>query len=517
MKNSADTITIPVSEYESLKARKTELEALVKYYEEMLRLNKHRQFGSKSETTEALEQLSIFDEAENTAEPKLVEPELEEVTYQRRKRKGKRDEDLSALPTEVVEHVIPEEERVCPDCGGEMHRMGQDIRRELKVIPAQVKVVEHRRAVYSCRACEKHNDHVPIKKAALPESIIKGSIASPSLVAHIMNQKYVMHVPLYRQEQAWLRDGVSISRQTMANWVIRCAEDWLLPLYNRMKELLLLTEVLHADETVCQVLHEPGKKANTNSYMWLYRTGGAALRNIILFEYQPTRSSAHPKRFLNGWKGYLHADGYSGYHNLPPDITVIGCWTHLRRKFTDALKAIPDESKDKGTATEAIRRIGALFHMETQWNELEPKERQKLRLLESKPLAEEFFAWAQSLNALPQSALGKAVTYAINQRRWLMNFYLDGRLELSNNRAENSIRPFAVGRKNWLFANTQKGVRSSAVIYSIIETAKANGLKPFEYLQFLFEKMPNATTGEIDSLLPWGEAVPTECRMTMAQ
>jgi hypothetical protein len=328
-----------------------------------------------------------------------------------------------------------------------------------------------------------------------------------------MNQKYVMCVPLYRQEQSWLREGISLSRQTMANWIVRCSEDWLEPLYNRMKALLLLQEALHADETVCQVLHEPGKKANTNSYMWLYRTSGVAIHQIILYEYQPTRSSAHPKRFLNGWGGYLHADGYSGYHNLPPGITVIGCWVHLRRKFTDALKSIPDETKDKGLAAEAVRRIGALFHMEDQWKDLKPDKRQELRLKESKPMAEALFAWLETLNALPKFALGKAVAYALGQRRWLMNFYLDGRLELSNNRAENSIRPFVMGRKNWLFANTQKGVRASAVIYSIIETAKANGLKPFDYLQFLFERMPNATTGEIDSLLPWGEAVPEDCRM----
>ena len=522
MVNEALTVTIPASEYESLqgeneslRARKAELEVLVKYYEELLRLNKQRQFGTSSETNEALEQLSLFDEAENTAEPSREEPELEEVTYQRRKRAGKREADLSSLPTEVVEHDIPEEERICPDCGGELHRMGQDIRRELKVIPAQIKVVEHRRSVYSCRACEKANDHVPVVKAALPEPVIKGSIASPSLVAHIMNQKYVMCVPLYRQEQSWLREGISLSRQTMANWMIRCSEDWLEPLYNRMKELLLFQKVLHADETVCQVLHEPGKKANTNSYMWLYQTSGIAPKQIILYEYQPTRSSAHPKRFLNGWSGYLHADGYSGYHNLPSDITVIGCWVHLRRKFTDALKAIPEESRDKGAASEAIRRIGALFHMEDQWNDLKPDKRQKLRLKESKPLAEALFAWLETLNALPKFALGKAVAYAIGQHRWLMNFYLDGRLELSNNRAENSIRPFVMGRKNWLFANTQKGAKASAVIYSIIETAKANGLKPFDYLQFLFEKMPNATTGELDALLPWGDALPDESRVTL--
>ena len=494
-------------------ARIAELEVLVKYYEEQLRLAKHRQFGSSSEKGEVPDQLGLFDEAENTADPKQIEPELETIIYSRRKRVGKRDDDFSELPVEVVEYDLPESEQICPECNGALHTMGHDTRRELKVIPAQVKIVEHKRAVYSCRSCEKHSDHVPIVKAPMPESVIKGSLASPSAVAHVMTQKYVMCVPLYRQEQAWQREGIYLSRQTMANWVIRCSEDWLEPLYERLKRQLLTREVLHTDETVCQVLHEPGRKANTNSYMWLYQTSGDTCRPIVLYEYQPTRSSSHPKRFLSGWKGYLHADGYSGYHNLPPDITVIGCWVHLRRKFDEAYKATPVESRAKSSAPEAIRRLGALFHLEEQWKNLAPDERQELRLKESKPLAEEFFAWLATLRILPKMPMGEAINYAFKQRRWLMNFYLDGRCELSNNRAENSIRPFVVGRKNWLFCNSQKGARASSVVYSIIETAKANGLKPAAYLQFLFETMPNTTTGNLDAILPWGDAISETCRM----
>jgi len=301
------------------------------------------------------------------------------------------------------------------------------------------------------------------------------------MVAHIMVQKYVMCVPLYRQEQAWQREGVTFSRQTMANWVIRAAEDWLWPIYELLRTLLFAREVLHADETVCQVLREPGKKANTNSYIWLYRTSGDEERPIILYEYQPTRSSTHPKRFLDGWSGYLHTDGYQGYHKLPTGITVIGCWVHMRRKFEDAYKAIPAAAKPGSRIPEVIRRIGELFHLESQWKDLDPAVRQELRLKESKPLAEAFFEWLNTLNVLPKSAMGEAVKYAFNQRPWLMNVYLDGRCELSNNRAENSIRPFVMGRKNWLFCNSQKGAKASSTIYSVIETAKANGLKPFEY------------------------------------
>jgi len=508
-----EKFVISEAEFAAMKSEIAELKALVRYYEEQLRLSKHRQFGSSSEKNENYEQLALFNEVEATADSKESEPVLEEITYTRRKRQGKREDDLSGLPIdETVEHTLPEGEQVCPECGGQLHQMGHDTRRELKVIPAQVKVVEHKRSVYSCRNCEKNNDHVPIVKAPMPEPVIKGSLASSSAVAHVMTQKYVMYVPLYRQEQDWSRQGISLSRQTMANWVIRCAEDWLGPLYERMRVQLLAHQVLHADETVLQVLHEPGKSANTNSYMWLYRTSGDTKRHIVLFEYQPTRSSAHPKRFLAGFEGYLHTDGYAAYHVLT-DITVVGCWVHMRRKFEEALKTLSPTDRPNSPPQEAILRIGQLFHLEALWKDFAPEDRHARRLAESKPLAEAFFTWLETLHTLPKMAMGKAIRYALDQRPWLMNVYLDGRTEMSNNRAENAVRPFAVGRKNWLFCNSVKGAKASSIVYSIIETAKANGLKPFEYLEFLLQAMPNATTGSLDRLLPWGEAVPAQCHM----
>jgi len=308
-------------------ARIAELEVLVKFYEEQFRLSKHRQFGASSEKGGHSDQLGLFDEAENAANLQKPEPEVEEIAYIRRKRIGKRKDDLSLLPMETVEHKLPEEERTCSECGQPLHEMGHDTRCELVVIPAQVKVVEHRRAVYSCRNCERQGEHVSFVKAAMPEPLISGSLASPSAVAHIMTQKYVMHAPLYRQEQDWKRQGVSLSRQTMANWIIRCSEDWLSPIYERMKTLLLMQDVLHADETTVQILREPGKSAASNSYMWLYRTSADTKQHIVLFEYQPSRSSAHPKQFLKDFKGFLHTDGYAAYHTLS-EITIVGCWVH---------------------------------------------------------------------------------------------------------------------------------------------------------------------------------------------
>ncbi len=501
-------------ENEKLKTRVAELEALVKYYEEQIRLSKHKQYGSSSEKTEPMEQLGLFDEVENEADKKNEEPTLENVTYTRKKRVGKREEDISKLPVEVVEYTIPEQDKICPECGEALHNMSKEVRRELKIIPAQVVVVEHVQYIYSCRACEKKGTEVPIKKASAPESVIRGSLASPSAVAHIMVQKYVNAVPLYRQEQGLLRDGVALSRQTMANWMIRCAEDWLNPIYEHMKTWLLRQEVLHADETVLQVLKEPGKKANTNSYMWLYRTSGCSLHKVALYEYQSTRSSSHPKEFLKNFKGYLHTDGYSGYHSLP-GITAVGCFAHLRRKFDEALKALPEEQRANSATETGFNFCNKLFIYEREFQNLPFHERHEKRLELSKPTAEDFFRWAKSLNVLPKSQLGKAIHYALEQQPYLMNVFLDGRLELSNNRAERSIKPFVIGRKNWLFCNTQKGAKASAIIYSVIESAKENGLKPFEYLKFLFEAMPNTLISNIDQLLPWSPSLPDYCKSNL--
>ena len=501
----------------AVEARNAELEALVKFYEEQFKLAKIREFGSSSEKGPLPDQIDLFDEVEVTADISIAEPPLEEISYTRRKRKGKREDDLSTLPVEVIDHTLPEEEQLCPECGFGLHVMGHDYRQELVIIPAQVKVVEHRRLTYACRHCERNGERVPIVKASVPQPLISGSLASASAVAYIMTQKYVMHVPLYRQEQEWHRLGYDLNRQTMANWVIRCAEDWLDPIYARMRELLLKQEVLHCDETTTQVLREPGKTATSKSYMWLYRTSGDTKHAIVQYEYQPSRSHSHPQRFLKDFKGYLHADGYSGYNHLPNAIIRIGCWAHMRRKWMDALKGIPKESRGASVSDEALKRIGYLFHLEYIWRMLTPEERYERRLEESKPLAEEFYVWLSTVNALPKSAVGEAVQYALSQKQWLMNVYLDGRTELSNNRAENSIRPFTLGRKNWLFAATVRGAQASATVYSIIETAKANGLKPYEYLEFLFKTLPNVTSSAIDSLLPWGDAIPQHFKMSVLE
>ena len=426
-----------------------ELEALVKYYEEQLRLKVKKQFGPSSEKTKNQEETQgVFNEVEDESNKKVKEPSLEDITQKGKKRVGKREEDLASLPVVEIEYKLPEDEMVCPECGGPLHQMSKEIRREIDIIPAQVRIINHVQYIYSCRACENNGISVPIIKASAGESLIKGSLASPSSVAHVMVQKYVNAVPLYRIEQGLLSDGIELSRQTMANWLLKSTEDYLSPLYECMKEELIKRNVLHADETEVQVLHEEGRKATTNSYMWLYRTSGDTNHPIVLYEYQPTRSSSHPKNFLDGFQGFLHTDGYSGYHNLSEVIIIVGCWSHLRRYFHDALKAMPEGTQSGSNAEKGIDFCNQLFKLERDFEGLTFQERYTKRLEQSKPIADSFFSWINSIkdNVLPKSALGKAVTYAINQKVYLENVFLDGRLELSNNRAERSMKVFVIGR-----------------------------------------------------------------------
>jgi transposase len=516
MKNVCDT----TENVEAILAEKdskiAKLEALVKYYEEQFRLAKHKQFGVSSEKSE-YDQLSIFNEAEFMAQS-TPEPELVDIEKHYRKRKNLTNDRLPEdLPVEKVEYKLSEKERTCPQCGDTMDIIGHDTRRELKIIPAQAVIVEHISETCACGSCEKNDIATPVLKAPMPQPVIKGSFASPEIVAHIMTQKFVMGIPLYRQEQELVRNGIELSRQTMSNWLLRCAGDWLVKIYNRMKILLLMQSVLHADETTLQVLHEPGKTAQSKSYMWLYRTSGDVKHPIVLYEYQPSRKALHPQNFLAEFSGYLHADGYDGYHKLPENIVVVGCWAHLRRKFDEALKSLPEKDREGTDAMRGKRYCDKLFEMERTFAELTLDERFEQRQEISRPLIEDFFAWAGSVKSVPKSPLGKAVFYAFSQRKYLEKYLLDGRLEISNNRAERSIKPFVIGRKNWLFANTVKGARASSVMYSIMETAKENGLKAYDYLTFLFKTLPNAAEQELDALLPWGYAVPNECRMPAAR
>jgi hypothetical protein len=300
----------------------------------------------------------------------------------------------------------------------------------------------------------------------------------------------------------------------MSNWLIKATFDWLEPIYDVLAEMLCLREVLHVDETTLQVLHEPEKSAQSKSYMWLYRTSGDTGSPIVLYEYQPDRRAGHPKLFMKNFCGYLHADGYEGYHDLSGDIKVVGCFAHVRRKFDEAIKGLSKKEQAGSTAIIGKRFCDKLFSLERDFAGLTAGERFQKRQELSKPVFNEFYEWLGTFNPPPKTGLYTAVVYALNQRKYLERYLEDGRLEISNNRAERSIKPFVIGRKNWLFANTPRGAKASAIMYSIIETAKENGLNPYEYLTYIFKNAPNwdicSNIDNLERLLPW--FVPDYCK-----
>ena len=320
---------------------------------------------------------------------------------------------------------------------------------------------------------------------------------------------------MYRQEQQFARLGVSLSRQTLANWVLYGATTWLNLIYNRMYQHLIERDILHADETTLQVLREPDRASIASSYLWLYCSGQEG-QSIVLFDYQQTRASKHPRNFLSPFQGYLHVDGYAGYNGIPK-VKLVGCWAHARRKFDEALKALPEQQRSKDvTAKEGLQFCNQLFAIEREIKDLSFDERHQVRLEKSRPLLGAFSVWlrTQTPKVLPKSALGQAIKYCRNQWDKLEAFLEDGRLEIDNNRSERSIKPFVIGRKNWIFANTPKGAKASAVTYSIVETAKENGLNSYQYLMYIFEKLPNVDASNenaIDQLLPWSNSLPTRC------
>ena len=493
---TTEMVSISRAEYEADKAYISELEQKIQWLMEQLRLIRKKQFGSTSEkaSEEVLEQLSLlFNEtevyaAETEAQKEEAAPVVEVRPHTRKKSGSVRDIVPKDIPVQVVEHRIPEAELSCPQCGEQMAVIGKEVRESLVFKPAEAYLRQDVYYTYACQNCNREDISTPVVTAPKEPSIIPGSYASPEAVAHIAVQKFVMCAPLYRQELDWNRKKIMISRQTMSNWLIRCAKDWFMPVYEALHAELLRHDLLHADETELQVLHEEGKTPQAKSYMWLYRTSGDAKHPVVLYEYQPGRGQEHPKRFLAGFRGYLQTDGYSGYSGVK-DVIHVGCWAHARRKFEEARNAMP-KGKRSPTAEQGVAYCTKLFELEKSFQKLTPVERRKKRLEQEKPVLDAMLAWANTRHAAPKSKLGIALTYLQNQWEYLNNYLLDGRIELSNNRAERSIKPFVMSRKNFLFANTPSGAQSSAVIFSLIETAKENGLNPYQYLVHLLTEAP---------------------------
>ncbi len=504
-----------------------------------------RQYGPSSEKyavpAEAGEQLKLFNEAEAEADPEAPDPTVTETEVKAHRRKrpvGHQENLLEKLPVREVEFELPAEELKCPRCEGALTRVGREyVRTEVEYIPAHAEARKFYRSAYACRncpedlsACERC-DHAEAEgcsvcperprtvfvQAAIPPehrtAVIRHSIASASSVANVLYSKYVLAVPLYRQVQEWKRAGVELSRQTLANWVLAVSRDWLSPLCAQLKKTLLRSSVLHCDETTVQVLHEDGKKATSDSYMWAYRSGESEKHAVVLFDYQPTRSGDAPKRYLEGFTGYFVADGYSGYNKVQ-GATRCGCWAHVRRKFLEAVHGTDQAAR--GKAAEGARFCNELFRIERELRDLDAEERRKRRLDICKPVVDAFWEWTGTLHPLPKSALGKAIRYAAGHRSALGAFLKDGRIPISNNADENAIRPFVIGRKNWLFSNTPRGAAASACVYSIVETAKLNGLDVFKYIRFLLSRLPAETAPfseeVLERLTPWSLAAQTECK-----
>lgn len=466
--------------------------------EEIVRLLRHRHFGRKSEVVRGdSRQLGIFNEAEEL-EAKSSEPASEvQVKGYRRRGKPKRIALPANLPREEVIIELPEAERCCPE-GHKLKEIGEEASEQLDVIPAQIKVIRTIRKKYACPQCEGY-----VKRAPLPKTAIPKSLAGPGLLAYIATSKYGDGLPLYRQEHMWQRAGVDIPRGTMASWMIKVG-DLLAPVTNLMEEDLLEGGYVHADETRVQVLNEPGKLPESLSYMWVRGRAYPGAPPIILFEYDPTRSSEVPKRLFAGYQGYLQVDGYLGYDGICSEKGVIrcGCMAHCRRKFFEATKA---SVKGIGLAHEAIEIIRGLYEVEKAIQGKGIEDRHRIRQEESKRILESFRNWIDEHRGKvpPQSQLGQALNYAHNEWTHLIRYLDDGRLSIDNNMVENAIRPFAIGRKNWLFSDSVAGAKASAAIYSVMVSAKLNGHNEYAYLRHLLEKLPLAEKVEdFETLLP---------------
>ena len=476
-------------------------------------------FGTSSEkrVLDIPGQLNFFNEAELEQDPALAQvEELEasssEKTPKKRKARATDAERFKGIPVEKEYLDLSEKEKNCPVCGTALKQIGEEfVRRELVFIPARLKVREYYSRNYECPQCSQHGIPV-IKKGKDGRPHMLYGMACAGTVAWVMYQKFCNALPYFRQEKDWKQYGASITRKTMANWVIQNSEAFFLPMYEYFQRKLLEREFAMADETPLQVLHEPGRRAQTQSYMWLFRSGEDGLPPIILYKYSETRAGENAVDFLRGFKGYLMCDGYSGYNKVP-DAKRTACWAHIRRYLTDAIpkgKAL-DYTQP---SVQGVMYINQLFHLEdiikakhTSFDAIK-----KARLEKEKPVVEGFLSWLDQQAPVRGSRMDKAVTYIQNRRSYLTTYLEDGRCSFSNNLSENAIRPFTVGRKNWLFCDTPNGAQASALVYSMVEIAKANGVNVYHYLTYLLEKMPSnrMSDEELELLAPWNENVKTE-------
>jgi transposase len=466
---------------------------------EQLKLAFDRQFAKRSEALKPYDesQGDLFNEVECEADKA---EEVEVTTTTTTKKRGKRKPLPKTLPREVIELDLDDHEKQCACCQHSLHKIGEDRSEKLEFSPAVLKVLEYVRPKYACRQCEQTEDKSRIVQKPAPQSIIPKSFATESLLANIILGKYQYAMPLYRQESLFTQSGIELSRTTMARWVIQVSDKFK-PLYAALKEHLLQQVVVQADETPLNVLKE-----DKQCYMWLYCSGadspGAALpnvKNIALYDYQNSRARACPVAFLGDYSGYLQTDGYGAYDGLH-QVTNVGCLAHARRKFMDAKKL---QGKGKsGKADKALAKIQKLYGIESRLKGTSVETRKTERQQHAKPILDELYEWMTTQQVIESSPLGKAIKYTLGQWPKLIRYIDDGHLSIDNNRAERAIKPLVIGRKNWLFSNTPNGADASAMLYSIVETAKANGLILYDYMVKCMKELAKDEP-DIDALLPW--------------
>lgn len=496
MTNSADNkdemIAQLLVENEALKEQNKKLADKITWFEEQIKLGRHRKFGKQSEQTQSI--LPLFDDNESDEVTEIIEPlsaEKIRVTYEREKKKttSGRNIDTTNLPREQIIHDLSEEEKQC-QCGNHLTKIGEDKSEQLELIPAQIKVIEHITPKYTCRSCET------IKAAKKPESPIKKCMAGASLIVDVIIKKYDHHLPLYRQSKILLQSDIDIPDNTLGNWVMGAA-DVLFPLEKAFWEQLIQTRYLQADETTVKIL-QPDKKG----YMWAYQSLDLSNR-FILFEFNLTRSGSVPENRLKNFSGILQTDGYAGYERLgkKENIIHIGCWDHARRKFTDAIKASANKT---GVANNFLILINSLYDIEREIKESTDEVRLEARQKKSKPLLSRIFNLAKTIKALPKSTLGTAITYLKNNEKYLRKYIEHANAQISNILTENQIRPFAIGRKNWLFVGNEESANKSALLFSIIQSCKINKIDFRKYLIYVLNHAHAMRRGDIDakSLLP---------------
>lgn len=493
------------------------LELVANNLSEMLAKSRKMMFGRSSEQIKNMyghEQLSFFNEAEQEYNSGASEPK-EETIVQSYKRKPKR---TKAEITENLEHKeeiidLPDDEKKCNICGAELVCIGKEkLRSELNIVPAQVFVIDYYRYVYKCPECETQTDEANIIKPDAPVPVMKKSMASPATVAYTIQEKYQNGVTLFRQEQYWKSNGVELNRNTLANWIIRSSL-WLKPLWDRMKDELFKEDIVHADETELRVLKRDGKPTNSVSRMWVFCSGAYSEKQMALYQYHPTRSSAVVRDVIGDYSGYLQTDGYSAY-NAAEQATHIGCWAHARRKFVDCLpKGIEDKNSKAAAALDIIER---LFSIEEGLKGMPEEEIRVARTEKSVPLLNKYWELMQTVSAPGGSKLYQAVNYSLNHKTELEGYLADGRIEMTNNRAERAVKPFVIARKNFLFSDTSRGAEASALCFSMIESAKLNNLNVYGYLIYLFSELPklgeNPPEEQLNKFLPWSKELPSYCK-----